>query len=173
MSGIEKPVGQRTTTEATQAGLDHFQGKVGAWGTRTFPKSYRVSKARHLLREAGEVLVEAATLEEAEAWGKDSDGYRLRLAEECADVFLILLHIAHAEGFSLAAAARQKFTEVQTRQWGAPDATGVVEHVRKVEESRKPGKLSGVFCHECRQREACESMMDCDRYSRGEDTHWG
>lgn len=54
---------------------------------------------------------------------------------EAADVFLLLLHFSHRSGFSLMDEARRKLEINKRRQWGEPDAEGVVEHVR--EEERK------------------------------------
>ena len=39
--------------------------------------------------------------------------------------------LAHGGGFSLLGEAHAKFAEVRGRQWGAPDAAGVVEHLRE------------------------------------------
>jgi hypothetical protein len=127
-------------------GLDSFQQRVGAWAEATFPAASSHTKARHLLREAVELCAATMpedgnpatldmrlckdvrrTLERALARPRDpQDGPR-----EAADILLLLLHLAHGSGFSLLSMAGQKFAEVQARDWGTPDAAGVVEHVRK------------------------------------------
>lgn len=127
-------------------GLDSFQYRVGAWADATFPAASSHTKARHLLREAVELCAATMpedgnpatldmrlckdvrqTLERALARPRDpQDGPR-----EAADILLLLLHLAHGSGFSLLSMAGQKFTEVQARDWGTPDAAGVTEHVRK------------------------------------------
>lgn len=135
-------MGKVTTGEVVAVGFDYFQGEVGRWAAATFPDSTPMSKARHLLREAGEVGELSAILDLLAAAPPEvrqsaaamveaiEEELRPQLAEECADVLLILLHIAHSQGFSLLAEARRKFTENQLRKWGKADAQGVAEHER-------------------------------------------
>ena len=51
-------------------------------------------------------------------------------AEEMADVFLLLIHLADGEGVNLLEAGAAKLKKNQARKWGKPDSEGVVEHVR-------------------------------------------
>lgn len=92
-----------------------FQEEVGHWGQQTFPQATTKSIVAHMRRELLEIE-QAATKDE--------------LAEECADVYLMLLHLAHREKFDLFLEARKKFGVCLTRKWGKPDAEGVVAHIR-------------------------------------------
>jgi NTP pyrophosphatase (non-canonical NTP hydrolase) len=134
----QEALGKTTTADFPAIGLDRFQAEVGRWADATFPASTPISKARHLLREAGEVCELSAVIDFAGAMPAALEPVREaveaellpQLADECADALLLLLHIAHAEGFSLLGAARRKFTENQLRTWLQPDTQGVVEHDR-------------------------------------------
>lgn len=110
-------------------GLDRFQREVGEWAEKTFPKATDTSVAIHLGREVAELR----------SWCVAADHGRapvpvVEVAGELADCFLLLLHLAHRFDISLLGAADYKFTKNQARTWGKPDAEGVVEHVREVEE---------------------------------------
>lgn len=96
--------------------LDDRQDEIGRWGDRTFGQSTPASVLAHLRREMQELADE-------------TDPERRRL--ECADVLMLMLHLAHKEGWSLEDALREKFAINQRRQWGTPDADGVVEHIRE------------------------------------------
>lgn len=128
-------------------GLDWFQMHVGSWANETFPRSTPHTIARHLFREAVELCL--ATSPAGTNFGElvgglegdlrrgiqrdlDEGGHddpRAVLAES-ADVCLLLLHLAHRSGFSLLAVAHTKHEANRAREWGEPDAAGVVEHVR-------------------------------------------
>lgn len=94
------------------ATFSDFQRDVYEWAQRTFPGSTLAAKLAHLRRELDEIQQQPTD------------------AHEWADAFLILLHGAASYGHDLLAAAREKFALVQQRKWGAPDAQGVIEHVR-------------------------------------------
>ena len=96
--------------------LKQFQQQVGEWGTKTFPNGTTGGRVAHMAKELRELL-EAQTAEER--------------AEEASDIFLMLLHEAHAGHFDLLYEARKKFAIVQTRKWGKPDENGVIEHIRE------------------------------------------
>lgn len=95
--------------------LDDLQRRVGEWGKQTFPHSTRSSIIAHLRREAEEL--DAATNSREDR-------------EECADILLLLLHLAHRMGFSLQEAAGRKFGQCLVREWMPPDEEGVSEHKR-------------------------------------------
>jgi len=90
--------------------LAEFQGDVGRWQDATFPKSTAASKIEHLRREVIEL--------------KESHD-----PDEAADCFILLLGLAHVDGFDLMAAAQKKMEVNRARRWGTPDAHGVVEHL--------------------------------------------
>jgi len=124
-------------------GLDRFQRDFGDWADETFTQSTRRSRARHLFREAVELVCAAHAGDDLDVLGEQLAGDLAReivkcreqgagaIGPESADVFLLLLHLAQGCGFSLLGEAHAKFAEVRGRQWGAPDAAGVVEHVRE------------------------------------------
>ena len=91
--------------------MNEFQKQVGEWADRTFPQSNNGTITEHLRREVIELTESNEPV-------------------EAADCFLILLHHAHKNGYDLLSEAKDKFHTVQSREWGNPDAMGVVEHVR-------------------------------------------
>lgn len=113
-----------TTDAPWPIGLDRFQQDVGAWAEQTFTRATDSSIMAHLGREFKELRDLVARSECDIAISTD------HIAEETADCFLLLLHLAHRCGFSLIDAADEKFTANRLRQWGQPDTEGVVEHLR-------------------------------------------
>ena len=95
-----------------------MQVAIGGWAEETFPHSTITSCLAHLRREVQEFAVSSTTFAHGDP-------------EELADCFLILLHIAHKMNISLEEEALKKFRKNQLRQWGTPDADGVVEHIRE------------------------------------------
>ncbi len=92
--------------------LGRLAREINAWATATFPGTNERSKAEHLRREAAELAA------------KPTD------TEEMADVFILLANLTGYLGVDLAAAVEAKMAKNRKRKWGAPDAQGVVEHVR-------------------------------------------
>lgn len=115
----------RSTADAPwPVGLDRFQNAVGEWAEQTFTAATDASVVAHLRREVKELR---------DLMGMAEEGYAIathEIALESADCFLLLLHLAHRCGFSLIDAAETKFAANKRREWGKPDAEGVVEHVR-------------------------------------------
>lgn len=93
--------------------LDRLAASIRAWQARTFPFATPVSVTEHLRREAEELA------------GDPSN------PEEIADVFHLLVAAAEANDYDLVQLIASKFAVNLTRQWQAPDAAGVVEHVRE------------------------------------------
>ena len=91
--------------------ISSFQFVVGEWAKETFPAQTNESNIAHLMREVKELK-------------------KGNTEEEAADCFLILLNIAHREGFDLCRAAEKKFSINRKRKWGKPDSQGVVEHIK-------------------------------------------
>jgi hypothetical protein len=89
-----------------------LMGKVADWGDRQFPGSTWEGKGKHLVKEAREAL--------------ESPGN----GEELADVLMILCHMIRQAGVDIYAEVERKLAICEQRQWQAPDADGVVEHVR-------------------------------------------
>lgn len=95
--------------------LAELQRTVGEWGASVFSQATNDSILRHLRDEANE-LVSAASPD--------------ALAEEAADVLLLLLHLAHRNGFSLFDAAVVKHAVNTKRTWEADDnGRGYRKHV--------------------------------------------
>lgn len=96
--------------------LDAFQATTITWARATFPTTTVESTLKHLVREIGEVLKDPADIVE---W---------------ADCYLLLMNAAAIAGHPVSAiveAAKAKAAVNRSRKWGAPDADGVVEHVRE------------------------------------------
>ena len=84
-----------------------FQHEVGEWANATFPQSETTSINAHFQEEAVELDY---------ALGSRSND---EVKEEAADCLLLLLHLSHKMGFSLFAAAMEKFEVNKARQWEA------------------------------------------------------
>lgn len=94
--------------------LHPFQTEVGTWARTTFPTATQENWVAHLGREVKEL---AASQHPAEA----------------ADCLILLLGLAHVNGYDLMAEAQAKMVVNRARKWGKPDAEGVVEHVDEIE----------------------------------------
>lgn len=95
-----------------------LQERVGKWSLATFGPGIRLKEhVEHMRRELIELQ---ATL------GMDREAAE----NEMADVYILLMGLANRVGVDLEVAAEKKFKEVQRRKWKAPDADGVVEHVK-------------------------------------------
>lgn len=95
---------------------------ITAWQKETFPNATALSKIAHLKKELPE-------LEEA----IKNDWLQTSTFMEFADCFFLLFGAAAACGHSyedIISAIDQKFEINKARQWGKPDADGVVEHIR-------------------------------------------
>lgn len=99
--------------------LSEFQREVGEWGDKIFnPNGYNKysfcdGRIKHFMKEAQEL----------------SESCFRHIPKESADCFLLLLHIAHIQGFDLFDEARKKLEINHKRKWGEPDKDGVIEHV--------------------------------------------
>lgn len=93
--------------------LDALARDIRTWQAATFPTGTVESAAEHLRREVAELL--------------ENPGHR----EEQADVFHLLVQLSRLSGNDLAADVAWKFAINRARKWQAPDAAGVVEHVRE------------------------------------------
>lgn len=117
-------------TTACKNVWDFMQFVVGTWGQRTF-NNIRIGNLRGITRHMREEVYE---IEEAANEG-DLEG----VADECADVNLMLSHIAHVYNFSLYEATKKKFGVCQERTWAPPDSDGIVRHIREPEKTgRQP-----------------------------------
>ena len=112
--------------------MEKLQESIGTWGVETFNHTFDHLPAihAHLKREVDELQHEIETT--PENWGTD------QIAEECADVFILLCSIAHVCGFSLREHAGRKMAINRSRTWGEPDEDGCIEHVANVGHELRP-----------------------------------
>lgn len=85
--------------------------EINEWQAQVFKKATADSAARHLLREAKELVEEPEN------------------GEEMADIFLLLAGVAYLSGVDLESEIEKKMAINRARTWREPDAEGVVEHV--------------------------------------------
>lgn len=112
--------------------LDELQADIGDWARKTFPQATDTGTAMHLQREVSELLA-LCHVADFGPIGADIN----MIAEESADCLILLLNLANRIGFSLADAVTQKMQVNRARQWGQPDAEGVVEHIRAGKEANR------------------------------------
>jgi len=89
---------------------------------RSLPISFHLQKEAAELTEALQNYINDPT-----------EATNLKVSQELADVFLLLLDCTAHVGFSVESLthfASCKFMLNKTREWGSPDENGVVEHVR-------------------------------------------
>jgi len=105
--------------------MDKLQIEIGGWGERTFKHHLECLPAIH-----AHLAEEVEELEEAITCHLDSTlDYKGSVAEECADVFILLCSIAHLCGINLRQAVNLKMAENHARKWGKPEADGRIHHV--------------------------------------------
>jgi NTP pyrophosphatase (non-canonical NTP hydrolase) len=93
--------------------------EIVAWQQKTFPQSTALSKMAHLAEELEELVADLKS---------NAPDRRL----EFADCFFLLFGAAASDGMSyndICQAIQEKFDINKSRQWGKPDADGVVRHV--------------------------------------------
>jgi len=100
--------------------LNDLQRRVGEWGAATFPDANDRTISRHLLDETLE-LEESIHTDEA-------DVYIDPVSEEAADCLMLLLHLAHRNGFSLFDETEKKLAINQTRTWNTVAPGGYTKH---------------------------------------------
>lgn len=106
--------------------FDQFQASIGAWGEATFPTSTPLTVLSHFGEEANEFI--DAHLAMFGVFGVPRT-FPTAAAEEAADCFLLLLHYAHKQGFSLYDAAARKMEINRTRTWNTdPEPGGHIKH---------------------------------------------
>ena len=98
---------------------------IAEWQLETFPQGTAFGALRHMRRELAEI-------EESHKFGADQ-----QVKEELADVYILWVAACHRFGFSrdeMQQAIDAKMAKNRKRKWQAPDALGVIEHVRGVED---------------------------------------
>ena len=104
-----------------------LQDRVGKWGERTFPTSTEESIFAHMIDECMEL---GEAMEEYDRGSLTTDPLVVKgkVAEEAADVYLLLLHLAHRYNIDLHEAAEEKFAVVQKRTYTTDSGRGYVRH---------------------------------------------
>lgn len=97
--------------------LDAMQEQIGAWGDRTFPNATIGSIISHLREEVDELAI---------ACDRALD--RARIGPEAADVVMLVIQLAHRNGFSLAEEVERKFAVNQQRRWTVTAPGGHTKH---------------------------------------------
>lgn len=85
------------------------------WAEQTFPVATVDSIVEHLRREVAELVDDPTD------------------PAEIADVLSLTFHLAYVAGVDPTKALAAKLEINKAREWGKPDAAGVVEHVREEE----------------------------------------
>ena len=100
-----------------------LQERIAAWARTVFPHDDPDAATggvlAHFLEEVGEMVV---------AYNEGGD-----VREEAADIMHLLFQLAEFGGFDLLAETERKLAINRKRTWGAPDANGVVHHIRESE----------------------------------------
>lgn len=94
--------------------------EIAEWQDKIFTEATPLSAAIHLQREVRELVFDLTS------------GNPKSMRLELADVFFLLVAVAHLSGVELEEAVLEKFEINKKRVWGKPDAEGVVEHVREL-----------------------------------------
>lgn len=121
--------------------VDLFQAQGAAWAARTFPAGTVASAMEHLRRETMEATEHPEDI------------------VEFADCLILLLRACSLAGHRFSAvfaAARKKQLVNEEREWGQPDAQGVVEHVREERVSRITDVAAELAKEEAARREALD-----------------
>jgi NTP pyrophosphatase (non-canonical NTP hydrolase) len=105
--------------------LSEFQKHVGEWNVATFPDSSTTGHMNHIKQEVDELDAELKLLVI-----NPTQSIR-NVAEEAADVFILLLSLAHKFGFDLLTAASDKHRILKNRTWHPPDVNGIHHHIAK------------------------------------------
>lgn len=95
--------------------LESLFEEVRQWQRKTFPTATAKSVAKHLSKEAEELLADPTEL------------------SELADVFILAIGVADQLGADIFDVIECKLEINKEREWGEPDEHGVIEHVRDVE----------------------------------------
>lgn len=107
--------------------LNDLQRRVGEWGERTFPDATDYSIVAHLRDEVRELTYAVVEIQE-EVDAGNAIHSNDNLQTEAADCLLLLLHLAHRNGFSLFDAAVVKVAINEKRTWNTVAPGGYVKH---------------------------------------------
>lgn len=108
--------------------LQDLMDELSKWQNETFPVSNPISKLHHLAKEVDELIKELH-------WSKQVEEVNIKDIElEYADCFLLLFGSAAKYGLKaddIFRIVREKLEINRKRNWGTPDANGVVTHIKE------------------------------------------
>jgi NTP pyrophosphatase (non-canonical NTP hydrolase) len=106
--------------------LTSFQNYVGEWGNKIFnsKRGSGYNRTKHALSIVAHLEEEIEELKTA-----IKSKYTQAIAQETADCFLMLLHIAYLYSFDLLERAVEKMLINLKRTWGEPDEKGIIHHI--------------------------------------------
>lgn len=107
--------------------LQEIAKEINDWQDRIFIHATPLSAAKHLQREIRELIFDI------------ENGNPKTAESEVADCFILLLAVTYLLGIDLEQATDEKMAINFKRSWGEPDADGVVEHVRVLENKESEG----------------------------------
>lgn len=123
---------------------DDFQYEYGKFSDKTWPGQTAKGKAKHLQKEAGELVESIHDTTDEERRDIETMGNAFLKnkkappqtgdIEEFADVYLLLMDTARACGFDMSdviSAARDKAEKNALRDWGPLNAEGFSEHTKE------------------------------------------
>lgn len=115
--------------------LQDLQTELGIWADKTFGEGKPIPTAKHLIKEAKELVEALENFERCqsleEEWNYASTN--MKICDEFADCFLLILDCARRYGVNtelLIKLSVAKLAICKTRKWGEPDQDGVVEHIK-------------------------------------------
>ncbi len=98
--------------------------ECGTWADKTFPKATPETIMAHMQEEVDELT---AAVDEHTDIGEET---KAMIAEEMADVQLLLFHLAHKLNVDLPAATFEKFETNKKRKWSTkPEKEGHFKHI--------------------------------------------
>lgn len=112
------------------APLGRWQEVIGGWAERTFEQTTD-GIIRHLYEETAE-LYRANLMRPRQDMPPTSatgESTAAAIQQEAADCLILLLALAHHEGFSLVDAVAMKHLVNAGRVWGEKDEDGIVHHI--------------------------------------------
>ena len=93
------------------------QAEVAAWVAHNFGNSNELATYGGMIEEAGEVM--QAAVKRSQGIRGTHEEWTAKIRKECADVFVKLCDIAQYEGFDLADAIEERWSDVRRRDWKA------------------------------------------------------
>jgi len=118
---------------------DTLQRSIGIWGDETFGHHHDKAGCsqgiyKHMDKEFTELAdeMDKVIVQSFEGKLSISECHTDKVAEECADIFILMCSLAHIYGFSIDEAVRCKMAINRSREWGEADSDGVVEHIRNI-----------------------------------------